>query len=148
MSATLSATLAAQQAPTSYPEFRGDAIIATGTTVQGGVGVVVPAGVYARVGLDGGFGTRWHEGSSSSVGRVDLIARFLFDPIRENDVAFSVGGGLSTPIDGDGFRTPYLTLVVDVEGRRHGGYTPAIELGLGGGARIGFVLRRSPPRWR
>ena len=148
MSASLSAALAAQQAPTTYPEFRADAIIATGTTVQGGVGVVVPAGLYARIGLDGGFGTRWREGSSSAVGRVDVIARFLLDPIRENDVGFSIGGGLSAPIDAGGFRTPYLTLVADVEGRRRGGFTPAVELGLGGGARIGFVLRRSPPRWR
>ncbi len=144
----LPAALAAQQEPLTYPEFRADAFFASGTTVQGGAGVVVPAGVYVRVGLDGAAGESWRDGTSFASGRIDLIARFLLDPLRENNVAFSFGGGLSAPIDHDGFRTPYLTVVMDIEGRRRGGFTPALELGLGGGARVGFVLRRSPPRWR
>jgi hypothetical protein len=150
IAAAFPAALAAQQEPLTYPEFRADAFFANGTTVQGGAGIVVPAGVYVRVGLDGGAGESWRHGSSFVSGRVDLIARFLLDPLRENAVAFSFGGGLSEPIDRDGFRTPYLTIVMDVElgGRRRGGFTPALELGLGGGARVGFVLRRSPPRWR
>ena len=139
---------AAQQEPTAYPELRADAIFGGRSTVQGGVGVVAPLGVYVRFDVDGALGTSWHDGTSSGVGRVDAVARFLLDPLRENDLGFSVGGGLSTPITGDGFRTPYLSLVIDVEGRRRAGWTPGVELGLGGGARIGFVLRRSPPRWR
>ena len=146
--ATLSAGLAAQQAPLTYPEFRADAIVANGTTVQGGVGVVLPVGVYARIDVDGAVGGRWHGGASSAEGRIDMIARFLLDPLRENNVALSFGGGLSAPIAGNGFGTPLLTLVMDVEGRRRSGITPALEVGLGGGARIGVVLRRSPPRWR
>jgi len=146
--AVLPAAVAAQQAPLVYSEFRADAIIATGTTVQGAAGVVFPAGVYVRVGLDAGVGSTWREASSFTTGRVDLIARFLLDPLRETGLGFSAGGGLSAPIGRDGFTTPYLTIVVDVEGRRRGGFTPALEVGLGGGARIGFVLRRSPPRWR
>jgi len=146
--AVLPAALAAQQEPLAYPELRVDAFFASGSTVQGGAGIVVPAGAYVRVGLDGGAGESWRHGSSFASGRVDLIARFLLDPLRENNVAFSFGGGLSEPIDHDGFRTPYLTIVMDVEGRRRGGFTPALEVGLGGGARVGFVLRRSPPRWR
>ena len=142
------AAAAAAQEPAVYPELRADAIFGGRSTVQGGVGIVAPVGVYVRFGFDGAVGTTWHDGTSSAVGRVDAIARFLLDPLRENDLGFSVGGGLSAPITGDGFRTPYLTLVIDVEGRRRGGWTPGVELGLGGGARIGFVLRRSPPRWR
>ena len=142
------AALAAQQTPLVYPELRADAIVASGTTVQGGAGVVFPAGVYVRVGLDGGVGTTWRDASSFTTGRIDLVARFLLDPLRETGLAFSAGGGLSAPIEHDGFRTPYLTIVVDVEGRRRGGFTPALEVGLGGGGRVGIVLRRSPPRWR
>lgn len=144
----LPAAVAAQQQPLAYPELRADAFFANGTTVQGGAGIVVPAGVYVRVGLDGGAGASWRDGSSFASGRVDLVARFLLDPLRENNIAFSFGGGLSEAIDRDGFKTPYLTIVMDVEGRRRGGFTPALEVGLGGGARVGFVLRRSPPRWR
>lgn len=148
IAAALPTALAAQQEPLTYPELRADAFFASGTTVQGGAGIVVPAGAYVRVGLDGGAGESWRHGSSFASGRVDVVARFLLDPLRENSVAFSFGGGLSEPIDRDGFRTPYLTIVMDVEGRRRGGFTPALEVGLGGGARVGFVLRRSPPRWR
>jgi len=144
----LPAALGAQQTPLVYPEFRADAIVANGTTVQGGAGVVLPAGVYVRVAIDGGIGTTWRDASTYTTGRVDLVARFLLDPLRETGLAFSAGGGLSAPIDHDGFRTPYLTIVFDVEGRRRSGFTPALEVGLGGGARVGIVLRRSPPRWR
>jgi hypothetical protein len=144
----LDSAVRAQQAPSVYPEVRLDAILGNGTAAQGGVGVVVPAGVYVRLGIDGAAGAVWHDGASSTEGRVDAVARFLLDPLRENDVALSVGGGLSVPIRRDGVKTPYLTVVIDVEGRRQGGLTPALQIGLGGGARVGLVLRRSPPRWR
>jgi hypothetical protein len=39
-------------------------------------------------------------------------------------------------------------LVADLEGRKRGAITPAIQIGLGGGARVGVVLRTSVPRWR
>jgi hypothetical protein len=39
-------------------------------------------------------------------------------------------------------------VVIDVEGRVHGPVTPALQLGLGGGTRIGVVLRTSRARWR
>lgn len=148
LSGATSARLAAQQNPSAYPEFRTDAILARGTAGQAGAGVVVPLGVYVRLGLDGAAGATWQGGVSSASGRVDAIARFLLDPLRENGTALSIGGGLSTPIRRDGVKSPYLTVVVDVEGKRRGGFTPGLELGLGGGARIGVVLRRSPPRWR
>jgi len=142
------ARLAAQQSPSTYPEFRADALFARGTTGQAGVGLVVPLGVYVRFGVDGAAGSTWQNGSSSASGRVDAIARFLLDPLREGGTAISLGGGLSAPIRKDGVKTPYLTIVVDVEGKGHRGFTPALELGLGGGGRVGVVLRRSPPRWR
>ena len=140
--------LTAQQSPSAYPEFRADAILAKGSTGQAGAGVVVPLGVYVRFGLDGAGGATWENGASSASARVDAIARFLLDPLRENGTAISIGGGLSAPIRKGGMKSPYLTTVVDVEGTSRGGITPAVEFGLGGGARIGVVLRRSPPRWR
>jgi hypothetical protein len=47
-----------------------------------------------------------------------------------------------------GARSPYLALVVDVEGKSRNGVSPALQIGLGGGARIGLVLRRSSRVWR
>jgi len=43
---------------------------------------------------------------------------------------------------------PLLTAVIDLEGKRHGAYTPALQVGLGGGVRVGVALRRSPANRR
>ncbi len=61
----------------------------------------------------------------------------------------SLGGGISVPfVQGDTRVRPYLTAVADLEGHKHGPVTPALQIGLGGGARLGVVLRMSPGRWR
>jgi hypothetical protein len=139
------------QAPSTpgYAEFRVDAIIARATAIQGGVGGVIPLGTYVRVGIDAAGGATVRDGSSRASGRIDAIGRFLLDPFREAPVGVSLGGGLSLQyVDGDKRVRPYLTAVVDIEGKRRGAITPALQLGLGGGTRVGVVLRPSQPRWR
>jgi hypothetical protein len=49
---------------------------------------------------------------------------------------------------GDTRTRPYLTAVIDVEGRQRGRFTPALQVGLGGGTRVGVVIRSSATRWR
>jgi hypothetical protein len=135
--------------PPVYPEFRADAIVARETAAQLGVGVVVPLGIYVRLSVDAAGGATFADGTSRASGRVDAISRFLLDPFRETPLAVSLGGGLSLPyIDGQRQVRPYLTAVIDVEGRKRGRFTPALQIGLGGGARVGVVLRASQPRWR
>jgi len=132
-----------------YGEFRADAIVGDGTAVQGGAGIVFPAGIYMRVNVDGAAGTRFREGESRTSGRVDLIARFLLDPFRETPIGLSLGGGVTVPYtDGETGVQPYLTAVIDIEGSRHGRFTPALQIGLGGGARVGIVLRTSTRAFR
>jgi hypothetical protein len=145
-----SGTASAQQAPPrGYAEYRADAIIARGTAAQLGAGVILPLGVYVRLGVDAAAGATWRHGQTVGGGRVDAIARFLLDPFRESRLGFSVGGGVSAPIgSGEPSQPPYLTVVLDLEGRRHRGVTPALQVGLGGGTRIGVVLRQSPLQWR
>jgi hypothetical protein len=133
----------------SYAEFRVDAIVARATSVQGGIGGVFPLGTYVRLSIDGAGGVTMNEGNSRASGRIDAIGRFLLDPLREAPIGLSLGGGLSLPyVDGDKRVRPYLTAVVDIEGRRRGAVTPALQIGLGGGTRVGVVLRMSQPRWR
>jgi len=135
--------------PPLYPEFRADAIVGRETATQVGVGVVVPAGIYVRLNVDAAGGATFANGVSRASGRVDAIGRFLLDPFRETPVAVSFGGGLSIPyVDGQTHVRPYLTAVIDVEGRKRGPLTPAFQIGLGGGARVGIVLRASQSRWR
>ena len=135
--------------PTPYGEFRVDAIGGDGLTTHVGVGAAIPLGIYVRLGLDAAGGSTWHDGAANASGRVDAIGRFLLDPFREAPIALSLGGGVSVPyVDGQQHLRAYLTAVVDVEGRKRGRFTPALQLGLGGGWRAGVVLRASPARWR
>jgi hypothetical protein len=126
-----------------YGEFRLDVVDGSGTSVQGGAGLTVPMGIYVRLGVLGGIGSQWRDGASSLVGRTDVVARFLLDPFRQSPVALSMGGGVSVPYGRGTDARPYLTAVVDVEGRRRGKLTPALQLGLGGGTRVGLVFRTS-----
>ncbi|HTE47107.1 MAG TPA: hypothetical protein VK636_17800 [Gemmatimonadaceae bacterium] len=145
----LASVARAQQRPPLYAEYRADAIVGRGTTAQAGVGAVIPFGVYTRLGIDGAAGTTWHDGAARGSGRVDAIARFLLDPFREAPIGVSFGGGVSVPYtSGDLHVRPYVTAVVDIEGRMKGPMSPAVQIGLGGGARIGVVLRASSVKWR
>ena len=135
--------------PPVYEEYRIDAIANRGGALEGGAGVVIPAGLYVRLGVDGAAGATWRDGSAHTSGRIDGIARFTLDPFREIPVGLSLGGGVSIPyVQGDAHVRPLLAAVIDVEGKRHGGITPALQIGLGGGLRVGVVLRNSPFRYR
>lgn len=135
--------------PPPYAEYRVDGISGRGTALEAGGGVSLPMGIYVRLGVDGAAGTTWRDGGLRTSGRVDAIARFLLDPFREVPVGLSLGGGLTVPyVQGDKTLRPLVAAVVDIEGRMHGRFTPAVQLGLGGGARLGVVIRTSPPRFR
>lgn len=141
--------------PRSTPEARADVIFGRAPAVHVGAGIQVPAGYYVRVGVDAaaGVSTRSSPSTSRSVqsvdGRLDILTRFLLDPFRQSRFGLSVGGGLSLrAMRGDRVR-PQLLVAVDVEGRRwSSGLVPALQLGLGGGARMGVVLRRGAVRAR
>lgn len=137
----------AQVKTPSYAEYRADAIIGRGTAVEGGAGVVMPVGVYVRLSVDGAAGATWKDGGTHASGRVDAISRFLLDPYREIPVGVSLGGGVSVPYaSGDKTVRPYLTAVVDIEGRRRGRLTRQSK--LDSGAERGSVLycgRRQAP---
>lgn len=132
-----------------YGEYRVDAILGRGAAVQGGGGIVFPLGVYTRLAVDAGAGALWHDDAVHASGRVDVIARFLLDPFREAPLGLSLGGGLTLPYaEGDARVGTFLTAVIDVEGRMWRSVTPALQVGLGGGTRVGIVLRRSPRTYR
>lgn len=139
--------------PAAQPELRLDAIAGHQPAVQLGAGVQIPMGYYVRVGLDAAAGIATGDkkaliGSAESPpgrldGRVDVVARFLLDPFRQSAYGLSVGGGLSARAEpGDRVR-PRLLVAMDLEGRRSThGLVSALQVGLGGGVRVGVVLRR------
>lgn len=125
-------------------EGRLDGIFARTNAVEAGLGVSIPAGIYVRSGLVGGVGAGRH----GIEGRTDLISRFSLDPFRQFRWAPYGGGGISGRYRSqlDGGSKVYLLVFLGVEGPlpigRTSGWVPALEVGLGGGARVGFVLRQ------
>jgi hypothetical protein len=147
------ALLAAASAPSAaqqpripvVPELRIDVLGADPTSVQGAVGVEIPAGYYVRVGLlAGGGATLEPDGASRAAGRVDLLARFLIDPFRQSRWGFSASAGVSLRADPGKKARPQILAALDLEGRRsRGGLSPSLQIGLGGGVRGGVGLRWS-----
>lgn len=128
-------------------EVRADAIAARWTTVQAGIGVTVPVGVYVRTGgviAAGGGGNGFDS-------RLDLFSRFTLDPFRESRWGFYGGAGASGRYVE--FDSPeghvFLLIFAGIEGplrnASRAGWVPAFEIGLGGGARVGFSLRQAIP---
>jgi hypothetical protein len=80
--------------------------------------------------------------------RADFISRFSLDPFRQSRWAPYGGAGLSGRFrsTADGGSKAYLLVFLGLEGPlpygQVSGWVPAVELGLGGGARIGLILRR------
>lgn len=144
----LASTRALAQAPAQrfQPEARVDGIFAENTAVHAGVGLSFPAGLYVRTGVVAGAGVGRHGLDA----RADFIGRFSFDPLRQSRWAPYAGAGVSarfnSTADGGGGTRGYLLFFLGLEGAIPAGRTdalvPAFELGLGGGTRVGLVLRR------
>jgi hypothetical protein len=136
--------LVAQRAPSNpiAPELRVDVIDRSGADVQAGAGVNVPAGPYVRVGVIAGFGGRLAGSQSGGSARLDVLARFLLDAFRQSRWGLSAGGGVSLRAErGDRIR-PNLLVAADLEGPRTSrGFSPAFQVGFGGGFRAGVGLR-------
>jgi hypothetical protein len=132
------------QPPSRYqPEARADFIDSRATAAHLGVGITVPAGTYVRLGLIGAVGQAWSKGESTAAGRVDGLVRFVVDPFREFRWAPYAAGGIGAIYDGREDWRGVLVGVLGVEGPAQGRIVPAIEVGFGGGARVGVALRRA-----
>ncbi len=125
-------------------EVRVDGIFARTGAVEAGYGLSIPAGIYMRTGLVAGVGA----GRNGVESRADLISRFSMDPFRQSRWAPYGGAGLSGRFrsSADGGSRAYLLIFLGVEGPlpdgRASGWVPAVEVGLGGGARVALILRR------
>lgn len=125
-------------------EGRIDAIFARTSALEAAYGFSIPAGIYMRTGLIAGIGAGRH----GIDGRTDLVSRFSLDPFRQSRWSPYVGGGLSGRYRSreDGGSRAFLLIFLGIEGPlpagKTSGWVPALEVGLGGGARVGVVLRR------
>jgi hypothetical protein len=140
-SAALVAQIPTQQLQS---EVRVDGIFARTSGVEAGLGLSVPAGLYVRNGLVAGVGAGRHGVES----RADFISRFSLDPFRQSRWAPYGGAGISGRFRSiaDGGSKGFVLIFLGVEGplptSKQSGWVPAVEVGLGGGARVGLILRR------
>jgi hypothetical protein len=125
------------------PELRLDAIVADKrTALQAGGGLQLPVGYYARIGIIGAAGADVVSEGLEASGRLDVVGRFLFDPFRQNRWGLSAGAGVSLRLHAHDRVRPYLLTVIDLEGpQSSGGISPALQLGLGDGIRLGGAMR-------
>lgn len=148
----------AQQAPPYRvePELRADVTFGLQSSIDAGGGVQIPVGRYTRLGVTGAVGlvrpfdVFATSGVSSRItSRVDVLARFLLDPFRQSPLGMSVGAGVSLRTVPRERVRPQFFVALDVEGRRRSnGVTPALQIGIGGGLRVGGIIRWGAERTR
>ena len=131
--------------PRIQPEARVDFIDARAAAAHFGVGVSVPASTYVRLGIVAAAGQAWRHGETSAAGRVDALVRFVVDPLREFRWAPYAAGGIGGIYDGEEEWRAVLVGVLGIEGPGAGSVVPAVEIGFGGGVRVGVALRRAIP---
>jgi hypothetical protein len=138
----LGAQVAALKPPVQF-ELRADLLGGPPAGMQAGLGANVAAGYYVRLGVDAAAGGSMHDGDAVASGRVDVTARYLLDPFREFKWGPYFGGGFTAQWDRRAVRRGDLLLLAGLEGPARAGWRTAFEVGLGGGARLGVVLRRA-----
>lgn len=120
-----------------------DVIAARVTALHGALGVSAPIGRTLRLEVAAGAGPAFAEGSTGSSLRADAIVRFLLDPDGVSRWGLYAGAGLSGRHEPAAGGRLLGAIVAGVEGRVRGAVVPFVEIGLGGGTRIGAGVRRA-----
>jgi len=132
-----------QPAQRLQPEVRADYIGSRAAAAHLGFGLNVPATAYVRLGIVAALGQAWSGGDATIAGRVDGLVRFVVDPLRESRWAPYAAGGIGGIYDGSEKWRGVLVGALGAEGPVTGHVVPAIEVGFGGGVRVGVAFRRA-----
>jgi hypothetical protein len=125
-------------AVTYVPSIRLDVLGGDPTALQVGAGIAFPFSNYFSLGADIGAGVS----STGFSGRVDGFGTFSLDPYHQLQWEPYVGGGVTVRADGGGPGTrTYLLGIIGANGPTTGSIAPGVELGFGGGVRLGITLR-------
>lgn len=117
-------------------------------TVEGGPELSIVASRTIRVDVAALAGARRVGGEPRTVGRFELLGRFLLDPYFERPVGLHGGAGVALQCVERAPCRPVVVARVGVEGRPWGPLVPALEGGIGGGAQVGVVVRVRGRRFR
>jgi hypothetical protein len=125
-------------------EARVDGIVASRvTTLHLGIGGTRVLARNLEVQVVIGGGTAFRDGSSdrAAAGRADLLARFAPLPANGQRWSAYVAGGISTLVERGTSGRAVLALLVGMEGGRARETRSFVELGVGGGLRVGAGVR-------
>ncbi len=135
--------------PTSVrPSLRLDALIDRDPGAQVAVGLAIPAAYNVRLAADVGAGGVNRAAGWASGGRLDILARVLSDPFRQSRWGLNAGGGVGVRVEERRAARVVAIVTLGIEGPSDGAWVPGVEVGLGGGVRAGFTLRRAPAQRR
>lgn len=129
-------------------EVRVDAIFARVNLLHAGVGAAFRTGYNVRAHVVGAGGVAFKDGEQKSSARGDATLRLLLDPYGESRNGLSIGGGVSVLYDGFEKTRAVGVVVLGLEGAPRARVGWALEAALGGGVRVGVVLRRRAGRFR
>jgi hypothetical protein len=133
------------QASHAELEARLDAIIANRSALQAALGADIPISPAIHLELAAGIGPSFANGAGADISaRGDAIVHFLLDPRHAMRWSPYAGGGIGARYDrGPDWRAVAI-IVAGVNAPRWKHAIPFIEVGLGGGFRLGAGLRRAP----
>ena len=163
VAAAVSGTAAAQSNP-PLPRLMNEGIVnerwSRSNAIELGWSLIIPASPYIRCHLTAAGGYIRRDQLWMRESRYEGTVRFLLDPFRQAHYGLSFGGGVGMT-NSDGlfgqpnflgvrFQTwrPFLVTYADLELRKSAGLTPALQVGLGSGIRLGFLIRSATDRWR
>ena len=120
------------------PSLRLDVLGGKPTALQAGAGIAFPFSNYFSIGAAVGAGIS----STGFSGRADGFGQFSLDPYHQSEWEPYVGGGVTVRGDGGGPGTrTYLLAFIGANGPSTGTIAPGVELGFGGGVRLGVTMR-------
>ena len=125
------------------PEARLDAFIARDEALHAGVGIAVDAGTYVRLAGIVGAGVARRDDATAASGRVEILGRFVLDPFRQARWGvYAATGVVGQYDDGGAGAHGHITLLLGAELPTARTTVTAVELGIGGGVRVGLSMRR------
>jgi hypothetical protein len=120
------------------PSLRLDLLGGNPTALQAGAGIAFPFSNYFSLGAAVGAGIS----KTGFSARLDGFGQFSLDPYHQLEWEPYIGGGVTVRGDGGGPGTrTYLLGFIGANGPSTGSIAPGVELGFGGGVRLGVTMR-------
>lgn len=128
--------------PAAQPALRAGMAFGARSAASVGAAVNVPAGYYVRIENAAVYG-REVGANARDVWRAEIAARILADPFAETRWGPYAGAGVAVDWTAGSAGRVGLMAIAGADLPSHARWRPAVELGIGNGARLSLILRRA-----